>query len=411
MDQVPVGILHCQKYSYDRELDTVCISCSKTADKKGFYKVNLHDTVLFPEGGGQGADTGTINNVKVYDVQREKLAHVHYTKQPIEAGPVKVKLDWDRRLDHMQQHSGQHLLSAILEQEPYNLKTVGWALKEKVAYVELNTTGRQQPTSEQLDQVEATVNQWIKDATPVICHTKKHSNDEDRPTSLPDDYVGDQGVIRTIEIKGLDLNPCCGTHVEHLGHLQIMKLLQTENIRSGNMRLYFVFGQRVLDSLKDLFDISRQLNKSLSVPPTQFVDSVDRLQLQTKAQAKAVRKWQAQCADQACSGLKAQLDKQSVALVFDEQQDADMSYLNMISMCIKDKQLLEDNPTAAVILASGDRAKGGALIVICEDADRLKQVSAKLMATLQGTKGGGARGRWTGKSQSFEGLETIVDIE
>jgi Ser-tRNA(Ala) deacylase AlaX len=88
-------------------------------------------TVLFPEGGGQPHDTGYIDNVKVYNVQREKIAHVHYTKEPIEVGKqVSLSVDWDRRWDHVQQHSGQHLLSAVMEQEPFNIETISWTLGE-----------------------------------------------------------------------------------------------------------------------------------------------------------------------------------------------------------------------------------------------------------------------------------------
>jgi misacylated tRNA(Ala) deacylase len=87
----------------------------------------FHYEVLFPEGGGQPNDTGYIDEVKVYNVQRRGLQHIHFTKEPVEVGKkVTLKVDWERRFDHVQQHSGQHLLSAILEQDPYKFETVGW---------------------------------------------------------------------------------------------------------------------------------------------------------------------------------------------------------------------------------------------------------------------------------------------
>lgn len=83
--------------------------------------------VLFPEGGGQPNDTGFIDDIKVYNVQRRGLQHIHFTKEPVEVDKqVTLKVDWDRRFDHVQQHTGQHLLSAVLEQDPYKFETVGW---------------------------------------------------------------------------------------------------------------------------------------------------------------------------------------------------------------------------------------------------------------------------------------------
>ncbi|KAI8334771.1 Threonyl/alanyl tRNA synthetase [Chlamydoabsidia padenii] len=403
--QVPVGDLHCQRDTYCKEYSTLCISCSEKPDKKGFYQVKLHDTILFPEGGGQPADTGYINDtIKVYNVQRQKLEHIHYTKEPVAAGTqVKLTLDWDRRFDHVQQHSGQHLLSAILEQAPYELETVGWCMKEKTSYVELGTTSKPAPTD--WDPVERRINDLILKAVPMICHTTS-MKDTDRPDSLPADYVN--GVIRTIEIEGLDKNPCCGTHVAHLGHLQGVKLLHTETIRGGNTRLYFVFGQRIVANLGDLYDLSRQLTKVLSVPPHEFVDSVARLQLQVKTQTKLVKKWQAQVASYAVKDLKQQLEGRSVGLVCDEEEGG-MAYLNLLCGLIKEHDLLPDASQKAIILASGDRQQGGALMILSSDESMLKQLATKVSGTLEGAKGGGARGRWSGKAKSFVGIETLVD--
>ncbi|ORZ19019.1 Threonyl/alanyl tRNA synthetase [Absidia repens] len=423
--QVPVGDLHCQHDTYCKEYSTQCISCSEKPDKKGFYQVKLIDTILFPEGGGQPADTGYINDtIKVYNVQRQKLEHIHYTKEPVDVGQVKLTLDWDRRFDHVQQHSGQHLLSAILEQAPYFLETVGWSMKEKTSYVELGTINKAPPTQAQLDEVEQKINDAILKAVPVICHTTSMNNnnnnnnitdDQDdsasRPDSLPADYVGAEGVIRTIEIEGLDKNPCCGTHISHLGHLQSVKLLHTETIRGGNTRLYFVFGQRVLTNLGELYDLSRQLTKSLSVAPHDFIDSVQRLQLQLRTQTKMVKKWQTQMAAYAVKDLQAQLAHNAfLALVYDEEGEGGMAYLNLLCGLIKEKDLLANDVNKAIILASGDRQQGGVMMVLAADDAYLKKVVAKVTSTLEGAKGGGARGRWSGKSPSFVGIEKLTTM-
>ncbi|KAI8083156.1 Threonyl/alanyl tRNA synthetase [Halteromyces radiatus] len=418
--QVPVGDLHCQHDTYCKEYYTHCISCSEKPDKKGFYQVKLHDTILFPEGGGQPNDTGYINDIRVYNVQRQQLEHIHYTKEPVQVGSkVKLTLDWERRFDHVQQHTGQHLLSAILEKPPYSIETVGWCMKEKTSYVELGTAGGSQPTQEQLDEVEQKINDMILQSIPVKCHTTAmNHNDDDslRPDSLPADYVGSQGVIRTIEIEGVDRNPCCGTHLRDLGHLQQLKLLHTETIRGGNTRLYFVFGQRVVDNLGELYDLSRQLTKLLSVPPKDYLDSINRLQLQLRTQTKLVKKWQSQLATYAIKDLQVQLKTSPVALVYDEEGEGGMPYLSLLAGLIKEANLLpddddDDENKKAIVLASGERSKGGVMLILSTDDVYLKKVATKAMSILSGAKGGGARGRWSGKATSFVNIEQILNID
>ncbi|SAM08149.1 hypothetical protein [Absidia glauca] len=409
--QVLVGVLHCQHDTYCKEFTSQCISCSDKPDKKGFYQVKLHDTILFPEGGGQPSDTGYFNEtIKVHDIQRHQLEHIHYTKEPITAGSqVKMTLDWDRRFDHAQQHSGQHLLSAVLEQAPYELPTVGWCMKEKTSYVELDTVGKRLPTQDEWNQVERRLNDLILQALPITCHTRAMETTE-RPDSLPDDYVG--GVIRTIEIEGIDTSLCCGTHVAHLGHLHAAKILHTETIRGGNTRLYFVFGQRLVSSLGEQYELSRQLNKALSVPPSQFLDSVNRLQLQLRTQTKMVKKWQAQVASYAVKDLKHQLESHDVAVVYDEA-DGGMPYFNILHALIKEHGLLPDDSQKAILLASGGDGQqgGGMLMVLAANDITLKKLAAKVTETLEGAKGGGARGRWTGKATSLAGIEKLADLK
>lgn len=324
---------------------------------------------------------------------------------------MKLTLDWDRRFDHIQQHSGQHLLSAVLEQAPYELHTVGWCMKEKTSYIELDTVDKRLPTQDEWNQVERRLNDLILQAVPMTCHTTAMTTtDTDRPDSLPADYIG--GVIRTIEIEGLDRNPCCGTHIAHLGHLQAAKLLHTETIRGGNTRLYFVFGQRLVSNLGELYDLSRQLTKVLSVPPSDFLDSVNRLQLQLRTQTKSVKKWQAQVAAYAVKDLKHQLESHDVALIYDEE-DGGMPYFNVLHVLIKEQGLLPDDSQKAILLASGGDGQqgGGVLMVLAANDTTMKKLAAKVTETLEGAKGGGARGRWSGKAKSLAGIEKLADLK
>ncbi|KAL7323600.1 hypothetical protein PS15p_210227 [Mucor circinelloides] len=401
--QVPVGNLHCQNDTFCRQFTTECISCSEKPDKKGFYQVELVDTILFPEGGGQPCDTGYIDNVKVYNVQRQKLAHVHYTKEPVSVGPVSLRLDWDRRWDHMQQHSGQHLLSAVLDQEPYNIETISWSLGEKRSFIELPTgTKKMAITPELLKEVESIVNQLIVKNVPVITHSEEANDNEARPDSLPKDYVGG-GHIRTVEIQDLDRNPCCGTHILALGQLQCLKLLHTENVRGGNTRVFFLFGQRVLDSFDASFQITRQITSLLSGGQETFVENIQKLQQQNKDNMKRAKRYLEQLAQFTVNDIAKSLETQKFALMYKE--DGDMEFLVMVANVMRDCQLLENNDKV-VILAAGEQKTGGPIIVTGSDNDIVQKTGKVVMKVLSGVKGGG-KGRWQGKAQNWDGMDKL----
>lgn len=367
--------------------------------------------VLFPEGGGQPCDTGYIDNVKVYNVLREKLAHVHYTKEPVPVGPVDVKLDWERRWDHVQQHSGQHLLSAVLEQPPFNIETVSWNLGEKRSYIELPTGNNKNGTKitpQLLKEVEVIVNQLIVKNIPVQVHAQHAHEVADRPDSLPEDYVGG-GVIRTIEIENLDKNPCCGTHVNGLAQLQCCKLLHTENVRGGNTRVFFLFGQRVLDTLDASYVITRQLTNLLSGPQEQFIENVQKLQQQSKDHMKRAKRLLEQLAAFTVNEVEAKLKESNFTVVYKE--DGDMDFLSMVANGIRDRQLLPEQADVnkIVVLAAGEEKAGGPIIVTGTNNEIVQKAGKLVMKALSGVKGGG-KGRWQGKAQNWVGIDKLEQV-
>ncbi|KAG2219534.1 hypothetical protein INT45_003099 [Circinella minor] len=406
--QIPVGEIHCQREPYSRELKTSCIACSEKPDKKGFYHVKLHDTVLFPEGGGQPYDTGFIDDIQVYNVQRKKLEHIHYTKQPVPVGQqVFVKLDWERRFDHMQQHSGQHLLSAVLEQEPYFIETGSWNLGATKSYIELESGEKKQrmPTAEELKQVQKHINQLILDAAPFLVHTETNNDSTNKPDSLPEDYVGG-GTIRHIEIKGIDRgNACCGTHIKHTGHLQSLKLLHSEKARGGNTRLFFIFGQRVTDTLDASLIVSKQLNTLLSVPQESFVENVTKLQQARTTNQKTAKRLMGELAIYITNDIATQLKGKSVVSLY--REDADMEFLQLISFAIRDQKLVDNNAemNRAVVLAAGEKHVGGPVIILASSDAIIQQVAKTVMAGLD-IKGGG-KGRWQGKAKNWKGIDEV----
>lgn len=271
------------------------------------------------------------------------------------------------------------------------------------SYIELDTRdGKRMPTTEQLEQVERRVNQLILEALPVITHTQAN-DDTDRPESLPDDYVGG-GTVRTIEIKGLDRNPCCGTHVAHIGHLQACKLLllHTEKVRGGNTRLFFLFGQRVLDTFDASYRTSRQLTALLSGPQETFVENVQKLQASNRNHMKAAKRWMAEVAGYAARDILNQLETKDAVLLY--RDDADMDFLTLVASGI----IKSIGSSKAVVLAAGEKNAGGPIIVTGGSDQVVQQVAKTVTDALaqSGIKGGG-KGRWQGKAKNWDGIENL----
>ena len=138
---------------------------------------------------------------------------------PLDTGAeVVVALDWNKRFDHMQQHSGQHLITAIAEQT-FSLVTTSWTLGEEVSYIELDSSSVSEQTIKQLEDI---VNEKIMSSIPVSVElfdkNDKQLEEVRSRLELPEDQ---NGPIRVVSIEGIDRNTCCGTHVSNLSHLQV----------------------------------------------------------------------------------------------------------------------------------------------------------------------------------------------
>ncbi|KAG0028549.1 hypothetical protein BGZ81_004631 [Podila clonocystis] len=434
-EQVPVGLLTCQHTPYLKHFTTTVLSCSKKPNKQKLYEVQLQDTILFPEGGGQPCDYGTINeSIQVKNVQRVGTSHVHHTTAPIDEGiEARLDVDWPRRFDNMQQHSGQHLLSAVFEQPEFGCDTLAWGMNDKRCHVELSKA----PTPEQVQQVEDRLNLYIRRNYPVhVTFT------ETRPPTMPKDYVGPNGVFRVIEIMEdldtiaeeqdplgqyhdqenstpaastqrrlvrLDYNPCCGTHVKSLKDLQCIKILHQEKIRGANCRLFFVVGQRALNLLQETYQLTRELGTVLAAPggPETYVETVVKAQKQGKDSYKQCKNLFKEVATYQVRDWAQELKEKHTEegegyLIKMHREDADMDYLVTLASLLKDQELLKGQ--RVFVLSVGDKKEGGAMVITGQNEELVKKVAAEVGKFVE-VKGGG-KGRWQGKSKSWKGLET-----
>ncbi|MBN3323535.1 AASD1 protein, partial [Atractosteus spatula] len=321
----------------DLDFTTTVVSCrpaelkldnsGKKETVKGF-NVILEDTVLFPEGGGQPDDRGLIGGVPVLRVTRQGAEAVHFVAAPLEEGSsVQLKLDWDRRFDHMQQHSGQHLITAIAD-SMFGYKTTscvaelqrpgcsaavcvagmsaGSCLKRarKTSFVLLaeaacaetvmhgdGELGRQRSVIEldtaamkpgEAEALERAVNEKIRACVPVAVQLLSPDDpavEKVRSRGLPEDHAG---PVRIIDIEGIDANMCCGTHVSNLSHLQVIKILGTEKGKKNKTNVIFLAGDRVLKYADRSYNTERALTSLLKTGAEEHVEAVDKLQKSVK---------------------------------------------------------------------------------------------------------------------------------
>ncbi|KAL1518381.1 hypothetical protein ABEB36_002012 [Hypothenemus hampei] len=280
-------VFKCQTDSFLTEYVSKVVSCEKImTNGQDSYEVILEDTILFPEGGGQPTDHGFINGIPITKVIRRADKAIHISNQPFEKGQtVKQNVEWKRRFDHMQQHSGQHLITAVIDKE-FNFSTVSWWLGEEGSYIALDTP---KITNAQIEEVEIKVNQLIRDGKKVTVEvynedTPKEQLEQIRARGLPLDHKGD---IRVINIEDLERNMCCGTHVTNLSQLQAIKLLYIEKSKKKDQSLlYFLVGHRVFKRLSECLRREQTLTSLLKNNPSEHPNLVDKLQKSVKTLTK-----------------------------------------------------------------------------------------------------------------------------
>lgn len=274
-------IFSCQRDSYLKELVTKVLRCTEIVkDGKKYYEVILEDTVLFPGGGGQPCDSGTLNGISVLNVQKQNGQVVHVLPSPVQEGEdVTLVLHWQKRFDHMQQHTGQHLISALAE-NVFKLCTTSWSLGTNESSIELDS---QDVSIYQVQQLEQMVNEVIRDRIPVIVNYYQPGDEAlhyvRNRFELPVD-CDDQ--VRVVTIQGIDRNTCCGTHLKNTSELQIVKLLYTEKGKKNKTNVYFIAGERLLKYARTCVSRDRTLTQLLKCRPEEFNIHVERLQSSVK---------------------------------------------------------------------------------------------------------------------------------
>lgn len=239
-------------------------------EKNNGWQVVLDRTAFFPEEGGQTADKGTLNNQSVLDVQIKDDIIYHLVAEPIEAGStVTGYVDWNQRLDFMQQHSAEHILSGLLYKH-YGFHNVGFHLS--VNEVTMDFDG--QLTWEELRQIETQANEIVWKDLPIYAYFPTNEELENMEYRSKMEIEGD---VRIVEIVGVDTCACCAPHVSFTGEIGVIKIASAMNHRGG-MRLTLLCGNRALKDYSFRQDTFSVLTAMLSSKPEKIIESVKKLQ-------------------------------------------------------------------------------------------------------------------------------------
>ncbi|HPE20552.1 MAG TPA: alanyl-tRNA editing protein [Candidatus Mcinerneyibacteriales bacterium] len=258
----------------------------ETGEDQGLYFTRLDRTWFYPESGGQPADRGMLNDLPVRDVRLSQGEVVHVTDFPVEAKEVWGIIDSAARIDHMQQHTGQHLLSALLLKE-WELPTVGFHISREVTTIDLP---RDAFTPGEISRLEEHVNGAIGERRPV---TSFWIDVKD----LHRYKIRKQGKmekeVRLVNIEGIDLSMCAGLHVANTADLGLFKITGQEKIRGGQVRLTFLFGHRAFSHFQKISHDMEEIRRALSLPEKECPDGVRRLLEEKSSWAREKKKQEA----------------------------------------------------------------------------------------------------------------------
>src|SRR3954468_22141460 len=268
---------------YLREFDADLVD---TVSYEGQTALVLDRTAFYPDSGGQPSDAGAFGDVRVIDVvdvDDGRLLHV------VDRAPSVTRLhgtiDWTRRFDHMQQHTGQHVLSAAFARL-LNARTESFHMGVEYSTIDL----AREVSAREVAQAEDEANRVVWEDRPV--GIRFASAEEAAAMGLRKESLR-EGTLRLVDVEGFDLSACGGTHVARSGGIGVIAVCGTERFKGGT-RVEFVCGGRALTRFRQQRDVLAAITRQLSVVPAEVAAAIERLQSENKAQRTLARSLQSQ---------------------------------------------------------------------------------------------------------------------
>lgn len=351
--------------SHRTEFTAKVISCEEAKDG---YRVVLDQTVFFPEGGGQYADTGMLGDTEVTDVHEKDDVIYHTTKAPLEAGSeVNGKINWDERFEKMQQHTGEHIVSGIVH-ERFGYNNVGFHLGSD--YCTMDFDG---PISkEQLKEIEAAANEAVYQdlEIKILYPSKDELKDLDYRSKIEI-----EGQVRIVEIPGYDVCACCAPHVKTTGEIGAIKLVSMVNYKGGE-RITMLCGRRAMRDYEKKDSMTKEISALLCAKEYEVAEAVVRLKDEQNRMKSQLAEMQQKLLEYRVAEIAVD---QKIVTVFDSTLSGNLPREMM-------NKLLDKGAEICAVFAGTDEEEYR--YVIGSRSEDVRPLSKMLNTTFQGRGGG-----------------------
>ncbi|HEV7374342.1 MAG TPA: DHHA1 domain-containing protein [Pyrinomonadaceae bacterium] len=367
----------------------------------GWVAVTLDRTAFYPTGGGQPSDTGALNEARVVeciDAEDEGVLHVLQGRSLAVGATVKGIVDWPRRLDHIQQHTGQHILSQAFI-SLFKAETRGFRMLDHYSEIDIALDA---PTEEKIDRAVELANRIIWEDRPL--HIRQVTKEEAARLPLRKDSAR-EGELRLIEIEGFDLTPCGGTHAQRSGEVGLIAVRSFERAK-GLARIEFVAGGRALADYNRANRNARGVAAMFSVGRDEAATSVARLLEENKQLTRRVRALEEIASRVEADELltEATILDDGVRLCTRVFEERDAESLKKLALA------LISHPKTVALL--GSREQTAARLVFARSVDASGDMNALMReaCTLLDGRGGGRADMAQGGGRKIEKLAEAIEV-
>lgn len=356
---------------YVKEFDAVVTGCER--GKKG-WEVTLDRTAFYPEGGGQLADSGTLGGATVTDTRRKDGRIVHFCDAPLEVGAaVHGVLDWTKRFDHMQAHSGEHIVSGIIHKK-YGYDNVGFHMAPDKVTVDFDGP----LTDGQLEELEREANEAVWENSPVSADFPPAEELARMEYRSKKELSGE---VRIVTFPGVDVCACCGTHVTRTGEVGQIRFLSMARYKGG-VRIEMLCGRLAMEDAALKTAQTRELCRMFSAQPGELVEAVRRFAAESEAKDERVAELTRKYFD---GKFAARADGDGLVMEFEDGFKTG----EMRKYC--DRLAAEGKARVAACFAPAQAGgKSGWNYVMCSRAVDMRATSKELNKRLNGRGGGDA---------------------
>ena len=350
--------------SHLRTFTAEVLSCEKT--EKG-YEVILDATAFYPEGGGQAADTGTLNGVRVKDTRERGETVVHLCEAALEPGTVaEGRIDYENRFRRMQQHSGEHIVSGIINRR-WGYHNVGFHMGSDIITIDFDGV----IPAEELATIEAEANGAVWQNLSVKCW---YPSEEELPGVFYRTKRALPWPVRIVQVPGFDSCACCGTHVKATGEIGLIKLFSVIGFRGGT-RMEMACGASALKLLNEAYEQNRQVSQAFSAKIEETGAAARRMN-----EVEAALKYR-------IVGLEKRIFD-GIAASFAGKGDVVHFEENLDNVAVRDlADAIADKCGGTAVVFSGSDEAGYAFCLVTRSGD-LRQLGKEMTKALNGRGGG-----------------------